>query len=196
MKNPGMSWFMGVMVAGLVVTAPARGEDMKGIYALTVKDIGGRDVSLSSYQGKVMLIVNVASRCGFTGQYAGLQKLYETYGAQGLVVLGFPANNFMGQEPGTNEEIQQFCSTKYNVTFPMFAKISVKGEDQAPLYRYLTDPATNPEHAADVSWNFNKFLVGRDGTILGHFGSRTAPDSEELKAAIEKALQPAPAPAP
>jgi glutathione peroxidase len=196
MKRMGLGWLMGVMVAGLVGTAPAQGEDMKGLYALTVKDIGGRDVSLSSYQGKVMLIVNVASRCGFTGQYEGLQKLSETYAAQGLVVLGFPANNFMGQEPGTDEEIRAFCSTKYNVTFPMFAKISVKGDDQAPLYRYLTDPATNPEHAAAVSWNFNKFLVGRDGAIVGHFGSRTAPDSEELVAAIEKALAVAPAPAP
>ncbi|MCE9613563.1 MAG: glutathione peroxidase [Lentisphaerae bacterium] len=183
----------GVLAVALAVwcgsLAVARGEtDVQGIYGIPVETIDGRTTTLAEYRGKVMLIVNVASRCGFTGQYAGLQKLSEQYGPEGLVVLGFPSNDFMGQEPGTNEEIKQFCTLKYNVTFPMFAKIKVKGDGQHPLYQYLTEEKTNPAHAAEVSWNFNKFLVGRDGAILGHFGSRAAPDGDELQAAIKAGL--------
>jgi len=154
-----------------------------------MKDIDGQDVKLKSYRGKVLLIVNVASRCGFTPQYAGLEMLYEKYRAQGLVILGFPANNFLGQEPGTNEEIKSFCSARYNVTFPMFAKISVKGKDQHPLYRYLTDKKTDPEHAGEISWNFSKFLVDRQGRIINRFGTRTTPTDEQLIKAIEQALK-------
>lgn len=166
------------LAAGPVVAADS-------VYEFTPNTIDGAPQSLSVYKGQVLLIVNTASKCGFTKQYAGLQALYEKQKDRGLVVLGFPANNFMGQEPGSNEEIQQFCSLKYSVTFPMFGKISVKGGDIDPLYAWLT---AHP-NGAPVSWNFNKFLIGRDGKLIAHFGSRTAPDSEELTAAIEKALK-------
>ncbi len=162
---------------------------MKTIYDCTLPDIDGRSVNLGAFQGRVLLLVNVASRCGFTPQYAGLQQLYTRYQSRGLVVLGFPANNFLGQEPGTDAEIKTFCTTKYNVTFPLLAKLSVKGADQHPLYRFLTSKETNPDFAGAITWNFNKFLVGRDGKILARFGSRTAPDDKELVAAVEKALQ-------
>ncbi len=165
-----------------------KGERMISIYDFVVKDIDGNDVKLEQFKGKVMLIVNVASKCGFTPQYEGLQKIYMQYKDKGLVVLGFPANNFMNQEPGTNEQIKQFCSLNYNVTFPMFSKISVKGKDIAPLYQYLTSKETNPQFAGEISWNFNKFLVDRSGKIIARFGSRTKPESEELIQAIEKAL--------
>jgi glutathione peroxidase len=154
------------------------------VYDFTADSISGTPQNLSLYKGQVLLIVNTASQCGFTKQYAGLQGLYETYKDRGLIVLGFPANNFLGQEPGTNEQIAQFCSARFNITFPMFGKISVKGAGMHPLYTWLT---THP-NGADVSWNFNKFLIGRDGKLLAHFGSRTAPDASELIAAIESAL--------
>jgi len=155
---------------------------------VTVRDAKGGERSLGDWAGKVLLIVNTASKCGFTKQYAGLQDLYEKYKESGLVVLGFPANNFGRQEPGTNEEIEQFCSLKFNVSFPMFGKISVKGADIHPLYAWLTGHPNGKK----VSWNFNKFLIGRDGDLIEHFGSRMAPESESLIAAIEKALnQPA-----
>lgn len=159
------------------------------VYEFTMKDIDGKDTSLAQYRGKVLLLVNVASRCGFTPQYEGLEKVYLKYKDRGLVILGFPANNFMGQEPGTNEEIKSFCSLKYNVTFPMFAKISVKGDDIHPLYKYLTDKQTDPQFGGDVKWNFNKFLVGRDGRIIGRFEPAVKPESAEVTQAIEKALE-------
>jgi glutathione peroxidase len=158
------------------------------LYEFTLKDIDGKDVRLENYKGKVLLIVNVASRCGFTPQYEGLEKVYNKYKDQGFLILGFPANNFMGQEPGTNEEIKQFCSLKYNVTFPMFAKISVKGEDKHPLYRFLTDKQTDPEFSGEISWNFNKFLVDRGGKIVARFASPDKPESDKVIQAIEKAL--------
>ncbi len=164
------------------------GEKMKSIYDFTMKDIDGKDQKLEQYKGKVIMIVNVASRCGNTPQYAGLQKIYQQYKDKGLVILGFPANNFLGQEPGSNEEIKQFCSVNYQVTFPMFSKISVKGKDIAPLYKYLTEKETNPEFAGDISWNFNKFLIDRQGKIVARFGSRTTPEDEEVVRAIEQAL--------
>jgi glutathione peroxidase len=147
-----------------------------------VKDIDGKDVNLAVYKGKTVLLVNVASKCGFTKQYKGLEALYRKYKEQGFVIIGFPANNFNGQEPGTNEEIKQFCSSKFDVTFPMMSKISVKGDDIHPLYKQLTDAA------GEVKWNFNKFLVGRDGKLIKHFESKVTPESEELNGAIEKAL--------
>ena len=158
------------------------------LYDIEVKRIDGQPVRLDAYRGKTLLIVNTASKCGFTGQYDGLQKLYETYGDRGLVVLGFPSNDFMGQEPGSNEEIASFCQLNYGVTFPMFAKISVKGDEQHPLYTYLTSDQTNPQFAGGISWNFNKFLIDREGSIVGRFGSRTKPDDPELVNAIEEAL--------
>jgi len=173
------------VLAGLFLAAgPAVAAD--SVYEFTANTIDGTPKGLSDYKGQVLLIVNTASKCGFTPQYAGLQELYEKYKDRGLVVLGFPANNFGGQEPGTNEEVQLFCSLKFHVTFPMFGKISVKGGDMNPLYVWLT---SNP-NGASVSWNFNKFLIGRDGKLIAHFGSRTAPDSAELTDAIESALNP------
>ena len=155
---------------------------------VVVKDIDGHDVNLADYAGKVVLIVNVASRCGFTPQYAGLEALYESKRADGLVVLGFPANDFNGQEPGTAEEIKAFCSGKYHVTFPMFAKVSVKGDDAAPLWKTLSDPARSGPAAAVPGWNFNKYLIGRDGTLIAHFPSKVKPDDAALTTAIDQAL--------
>jgi glutathione peroxidase len=153
-----------------------------------VKDIDGKDVKLSDYKGKVVLIVNVASKCGFTPQYAGLEKLYTTYKDKGFVIIGFPANNFGGQEPGSNLEIKQFCTGKYDVTFPMMSKISVKGDDQAPLYKFLTEKETAGDFAGDIGWNFTKFLIDRNGNIMARYGSKTTPEDKTVTDAIEKAL--------
>ncbi len=159
------------------------------IYEFTLNSITGQPVPLAQYKGKVVMLVNVASKCGYTPQYKGLEALYRKYEAKGLVILGFPANNFMSQEPGSNAEIQAFCSRTYNVTFPMFSKISVKGSDQAPLYQYLTDKKTNPETGGDIGWNFTKFVVDRDGKIVARFDSKVEPESAEVTKAIESALQ-------
>jgi glutathione peroxidase len=161
----------------------------KSVLDFTMKNIDGEDVKLSAYGGKVLLLVNVASKCGYTPQYKGLESIYEKYKEQGLVVMGFPANNFFWQEPGTDEEIKTFCSTKYNVTFPMFAKISVKGGKIHPLYRFLTSKETNPEFSGSISWNFNKFLVDRSGKIVARFGSKDEPESPKVVEAIEQALK-------
>ena len=158
----------------------------ESIYDLPLKDIDGKDTSLKPYQGKVMLIVNVASKCGFTPQYTTLEALHQKYKDRGLVVLGFPCNQFGGQEPGTDAEIKQFCSSKYNVTFPMFDKIEVNGANRHPLYVMLAGKES--PFAGDIGWNFTKFLIGRDGKILNRFGSKVKPDSEEVTKAIEAAL--------
>lgn len=144
---------------------------------------------MAEFKGKVVLIVNVASRCGFTPQYAGLEALYNKYKDKGFVVLGFPANNFLWQEPGTNEEIKAFCSTKYHVTFPIFAKVSVRGADKTPLYQFLTDKKANPSTGGEIRWNFTKFLADRNGKVIARFGSGVAPESPELISAIEEALR-------
>ncbi len=154
----------------------------------TLPLIDGKPMPLKEFKGKVLLLVNVASKCGFTGQYEGLQKLYDTYQDRGFSVLGFPANDFLGQEPGSNEEIAQFCQSTYGVSFPMFAKISVKGKDQHPLYKFLTEPVTNPGYSGKISWNFNKFIINRQGKVVARFGSMTKPQSARLVAEIEKAL--------
>ncbi len=164
-------------------------KNVDSVYSFTLKDIDGKDTSLGQYRGKVLLLVNVASKCGLTPQYEGLEQLYLKYKDRGFAILGFPANNFAGQEPGTNEEIKSFCSLKYNVTFPMFSKISVKGTDIHPLYKYLTDKTTNPEFGGDIRWNFNKFLVGKDGRIIARFEPQVKPESEPVSQAIDKALQ-------
>jgi glutathione peroxidase len=156
------------------------------IYDIKLKDIDGRETSLAAYKGKVLLIVNVASKCGFTRQYTGLEALHQQYRDRGLVVLGFPCNQFGGQEPGTNDEIKQFCSSQFNVTFPLFDKIEVNGDKRHPLYAQLAGP-TSP-YPGNIKWNFTKFLISRDGTILNRFDSKVAPESEELKRAIESAL--------
>jgi glutathione peroxidase len=158
-----------------------------GIYDIPLKDIDGKDTSLKAYQGKVLLIVNVASKCGNTPQYTQLQELHEKFKDEGLVVLGFPANDFGKQEPGTNAEIKEFCSSKYKVTFPMFDKVVVKGPEKAPLYQALTGPES--PFPGDVKWNFGKFLVGRDGKIIGRFEPKTKPDDKKVVEAIETALK-------
>ena len=175
-----------VMVVGSLALGSAAGAEAASPLAGEMKKIDGTPVDLSSYKGKVVLIVNVASKCGYTKQYAGLQKLYDSYKDKGLVVLGFPANEFGGQEPGSDADIATFCSTKYGVTFDMFSKIVVKGPGKAPLYKSLTETATP---AGEVKWNFEKFLIGRDGAILGRFDSGVAPEDAKLKDAIEAALK-------
>jgi glutathione peroxidase len=162
---------------------------VKSMYDFTLKDSKGRDVKLAEFRGRVVMLVNVASKCGYTPQYDGLQKIYERYKDQGFTVLGFPANNFGAQEPGTNEEIQEFCRINYGVTFPVFSKISVKGDDKHPLYKYLTERETNPDFAGEIKWNFNKFLVGRDGRILARFDSGDKPEDAKVTQAIEGALR-------
>jgi glutathione peroxidase len=158
------------------------------VHEFTLKAIDGRSVTLSNFKGKIMLLVNVASQCGYTPQYEGLEKLYETYKDRGFVITGFPANNFGGQEPGTDAEIQTFCKSKYGVTFPMFSKISVAGSDQAPLYRFLTDRTVNPKTGGQIQWNFTKFLVDRDGKVIQRFEPAVEPLSKELISAVEGAL--------
>jgi len=160
----------------------------KSIYDFKLKSIDGDPVSLKSYHGKVVLLVNVASKCGFTPQYAALESLYEKYKDRGLVIVGIPANNFMSQEPGTDAEIKTFCTNKYNVTFPMLSKVSVKGDDETPLYLFLTDKSTNPQFSGDIKWNFTKFLFDRNGKPVARFEPATKPDSPEVTAAIESAL--------
>jgi glutathione peroxidase len=158
------------------------------IYEFSLPSIDGKPLPLANFKGKVVLVVNVASRCGFTPQYSALESTYEKYKDQGFVILGFPANNFGSQEPGTNQEIKTFCQTKYSVTFPMYAKVSVKGDDQTPLYTYLTTKA-NSALAGDIKWNFTKFLVDRNGNVVKRFEPDTTPDSPEVIAAIENALK-------
>lgn len=167
--------------SALATTAQA-----KTIYDFALKDINGKDVNLSDYKGKIVMIVNTASKCGNTPQYEGLEKIYDKYKDQGFVVLGFPANNFMGQEPGTDKEIKDFCTLKYNVTFPMFSKISVKGDDQNAFYNYLTNPKS--KFPGDITWNFEKFLTDREGNIIARFSPKTKPEDPQVIDAIEKTL--------
>jgi glutathione peroxidase len=159
------------------------------VHEFTMDAINGTPTPLASFKGKVMLVVNVASQCGYTYQYEGLQALYMKYKDQGLVVVGFPANNFGAQEPGSNAEIGAFCKSKFGVTFPMFSKISVKGSDKAPLYQFLTDPKANPKTGGEIPWNFTKYLVDRDGKVLARFDAPVEPESKELTSAIEAALK-------
>lgn len=195
--------FTGLKVAGLMaagaglIAAFAAAQDTprtgdshptSALFDIPVRTLAGEDTTLGAYRGNVLLVVNVASRCGFTPQYEGLQALHERFSERGFLVLGFPANNFLNQEPGTNEEIMEFCRVNYGVTFPMFEKISVAGKDQHPLYAYLTSKETNPEHGGKISWNFNKFLIARDGRILDRFDSRTTPLDPKLLNAVERAL--------
>lgn len=162
-------------------------SDVDSVHEFELENIEGEPTSLSTYEGKVLLIVNTASECGYTPQYEGLQALYEKYKDRGFEVLGFPANNFGGQEPGTDEEIKKFCSVNYSVTFPLFSKISVKGEDQHPLFRFLTS-AENPDFKGEIKWNFEKFLVNKNGELVHRFRSPVEPRSEEITGAIESEL--------
>jgi glutathione peroxidase len=156
------------------------------IYNIVVKDIEGKDVKLSDYSGKVLLIVNVASKCGYTPQYEGLQKIYESYKDKGFEILAFPCNDFKGQEPGTNEEIKEFCSANYGVTFKLFDKIKVLGDDRAPLYQKLINAESVEQ--GDVKWNFEKFLISKEGKVEGRFRSKVKPESEVITSLIEKLL--------
>ena len=169
-------------------SSPTEPVAERSVYDFKMRNIDGKDVKLDAYKGKVVMIVNTASKCGYTPQYEGLQALYDNNKDKGFVILGFPANNFMGQEPGTEAEIKEFCTLKYKVTFPMFAKISVKGEDQHPLYNFLTNKATDPEFAGEISWNFNKFLLDRNGKVVARFGSKDTPEGEAITYAVEKYL--------
>ena len=202
----GRRWSVGVVVAiagaALVACSGSGSEtaskDAKGseamtstgtsssasgsIYTYTMERIDGAPESLEDYKGKVVLVVNVASKCGLTPQYQGLEKLYEDKEGKGFVILGFPANNFMGQEPGSNDQIAQFCSKEYGVSFPMFAKISVKGDDQAPLFQMLSSESEEP------TWNFTKYLIGKDGKLVRRFGPRTTPEDPELVNEIDRLL--------
>lgn len=157
--------------------------------AFEMPALDGTPVNLADYRGRVVLIVNTASQCGLTPQYEQLQALHEQYADAGLAILGFPANNFGGQEPGSDKEIAAFCEENYGVGFDMFAKISVKGDDQHPLYAYLTGEETNPDFAGDITWNFEKFLLDREGNIVARFDPRTTPDAPQVIAAIEAELQ-------
>ncbi|MDZ4404247.1 glutathione peroxidase [Prosthecobacter sp.] len=171
------------LLLSLLMTFVAFAAD-SNVHDIAVKDIEGKDTTLKAYAGKVMLIVNVASECGYTGQYAGLQALHEKMAEKGVAVLGFPCNDFGGQEPGSEAVIKTFCTENYKVTFPMFSKVAIKGDAKHPLYAALQSGA-----GAEVGWNFEKFLVGKDGKVLKRFGSDVEPDSPELLAAIEAALK-------
>lgn len=176
--------FLAVLAA--MAFSPVSFAADSAVQSAALKTIAGGEASLKEHAGKVVLVVNVASECGYTKQYTGLEALYQKYKDQGLVVAGMPCNDFGGQEPGTEAEIQQFCSSKYSVTFPLYSKLSIKGEGKHPLYAALTG-ADSPQ-PGEVKWNFEKFLIGRDGKILARFGSGVKPDSDELVAAVEKAL--------
>jgi len=180
---------LAAICAGLCIyCASSTSAAAPSVFDFKMKDIDGKDVKLKKYKGNVMLVVNTASQCGYTPQYESLQATFDKFKDRDFYVLGFPANNFGGQEPGTEKEIKEFCTSKYKVTFPMFAKISVKGADQDPFYAYLTRKETNPEFAGDITWNFNKFLIDRKGKIVARFTSKQKPDSPEVIAAIEKYL--------
>lgn len=170
----------------LAVSVPPADPSAKTIYDFTMTDIDGHKVPLKKYKGKVILVVNVASKCGLTPQYKGLQALYDDKKKDGLVILGFPANNFNGQEPGSESEIKQFCSVNYSVSFPMFSKISVKGSDEHDLYKWLIANSDRPTD--DIEWNFTKFIVGRDGKVFRRIKPQVTPGDEELKKAIDEAL--------
>lgn len=175
-----------LIASGLMLALGATTALPQAIYHLKMNDINGQYVSLEAYRGKVLLVVNVASQCGYTKQYAGLEALYRRHREQGLVVLGFPCNQFGGQEPGSSEEIKQFCSSRFGVTFPLFEKIEVNGANRTALYQTLA--GKDSSFPGNIKWNFTKFLVGRNGALLRRFEPQTAPDSADLTQAVEAAL--------
>ena len=175
-----------LVLLGLVTMATQ--ASAASLYDFTLPSLEGKPMPIADFKGKVILMVNVASRCGYTPQYKALESVYEKYKDKGFVILGFPANNFGAQEPGTNEEIKTFCSRTYNVSFPMYSKVSVKGDDETPIYNYLTKSA-KPDIAGDIKWNFTKFLVDRNGNVVHRFEPAVTPDSPEVIAAIEQLLQ-------
>lgn len=180
------------LVVGLFGVSRVQAEDSAkeagSVLDFTVKNIQGKEVDLKDYKGNVLLIVNVASECGLTPQYDGLEKLHAKYKDQGFRILAFPCNDFGGQEPGTEEQISTFCKTEYGVTFDLFSKIKVKGDEKAPLYDYLTSEKTNGDHAGEIQWNFQKYLVDREGNVIAKFDPKVKPDDEGLVAKLEAAL--------
>jgi len=185
-----------VLAAVVAVAVPAaRAEEKKeekkvpAVLNFKMKTLDGKETDLSQYQGKVVLIVNVASQCGYTPQYEGLEKLYEKYGKDGLVVIGVPANEFGAQEPGTDAEIARFCTDTYKVKFPMMSKVVVKGNGICPLYKFLTGKETDPKFGGEIKWNFTKFLIGRNGEIVARFEPKVTPESAEVKSAVEAELK-------
>jgi glutathione peroxidase len=193
MNGYGAQIILGTILAVALFAAlpPTRaGADAKSpsIYDFTMTNIDGKSVKLSQYRGDVVMVVNTASLCGNTPQYADLETLYEQYKGQGLRILAFPANNFAQQEPGPNGQIKEFCTGKYHVTFDLFSKISVKGDDQDPLYKYLTDKSTDPQFGGDIEWNFAKFLISRDGTIINRFPAGHKPLLPDVVDAVKAAL--------
>ena len=185
MRKSAMKYIIAIilLLGGITMSAA------KGIYDIEVRKIDGTQQKLEAYRGKVILIVNTASKCGFTKQYEDLQNLWELHQKDDFIILGFPANNFMNQEPGSNEDIVEFCQLNYGVDFPMFEKISVKGKDIHPLYDYLTSKKSNPEFGGKITWNFNKFLISKDGKIINRFSTPTNPMDKEIQAAIQSALK-------
>ena len=177
-----------LLVAAVAAAQSKSGGKVPEVLNFTMNSISGQPMNLSKYQGKVVLIVNTASQCGYTYQYEGLQNLHKKYASQGLAIIGFPSNDFGQQEPGTDSEIQQFCKANYGVQFDMFSKVQVLGPGKAALYDYLTSKRTNPKFSGEIKWNFEKFLVSRDGEILGRFSSDIEPESRQVTGAIEGAL--------
>ncbi len=180
--------YLAPFILSVYATSAAVGQTEKEspivpLYTFTMKTIDGKDKPLSQYKGSVVMLVNVASFCGYTPQYSDLEKLYETYKSKGFIILGFPANNFGSQEPGTNEEIKDFCDRNYQVKFDLFSKISVKGDDQHPLYRYLTKET---DFKGDIGWNFTKFLVDRNGKVVARFSTKVTPMSKEVTQKIDE----------
>ena len=181
-----MTKFWQTLAFGIVCAAGTTLMAADSIHEFKMKNIEGKEVELSEYKGKVLLVVNVASKCGATPQYEQLQALQDKYKDKGLVVVGVPCNQFGGQEPGTEKDIQKFCTDKYKVTFPMMSKVDVNGEKEAPLYKFLKAHAESKD---DVKWNFEKFIVSKDGTVVGRFGTKTKPDAEEVVSVIESELK-------
>jgi len=179
---------LAIFFAGLSAADEVKEKKAAPVLNFKMKRLDGNEVDLSRYQGKVVLIVNVASKCGFTPQYKGLEALHEKYAKDGLAIVGVPANDFLRQEPGTNEEIASFCKDKYGVKFDMLAKVHVKGKEQVPLYQYLTSKESDPKFAGPIRWNFTKFLISRDGEIVARFEPQVKPQSKEVTRAIEAAL--------
>ncbi len=184
--------FVGVASLSLLTLGASQAEEDKKVTSpldFKMKDIDGKDLDLGQFKGKVVLMVNVASFCGYTPQYQGLQALYEKYKGDGLVVIGVPANEFGRQEPGTNPEIKEFCTSRYRISFPMLGKVVVKGEGITPLYAFLTGKDTNPKFAGNIGWNFEKFLIDRKGEVVNRFKSSVKPQSEELEGAVKAELE-------
>ncbi|MFC2113163.1 glutathione peroxidase [Bacteroidota bacterium] len=171
----------------ILITMTAIAQTTKSFHDFRVKTLEGEEFDLAQFRGKKVLVVNTASRCGFTPQYEGLQRLYDEYGGEGFAVIGFPANNFLRQEPGTNNKIREFCTEKYNVTFPMMAKISVKGKDIHPVYKWLTSKEENGKMDSSVKWNFQKYMVDENGKLVGTFSSKTKPYDPKIISWIKSA---------